>query len=145
MADIFLNWEDVDFNWESIQTQEGNHELLNWENVDLMWVDMNMNWEYIEDYSHLMNWEDIRLIEEVASIVRGGGSSYYEDYVKNNPWKRLNEEIGEEKTDKFIKIYCNVNGMDYEKEIQLSEGITVSVEKFEKIFETIKVKVDVKK
>ena len=145
MADIFLNWEDVDFNWESIQTQEGNHELLNWENVDLMWVDMNMTWEYIEDYSHLMNWEDIRLIEEVASIVRGGGSSYYEDYVKNNPWKRLNEEIGEEKTDKFIKIYCNVNGMDYEKEIQLSEGITVSVEKFEKIFETIKVKVDVKK
>jgi hypothetical protein len=144
MSDIFLNWEDVDFNWESIQTEEGNHNLLNWEDVDLYWMDINMEWSMIEDYSHFMNWEDIKLIEEVSRTVRGGGG--YDDYLKkDNPWKKLSEDIGEEKTERFIKIYCTVNGMDYEKEIQLNESVTVSVDRFEKVFEKIKIKVDVKK
>ena len=69
----------------------------------------------------------------------------YKEYVENNPWGKLNETIGKEKTDKFIKIFCTVNNIEYEKMIKVNEEVKVSVSQFEKVFnESTKVKVDFK-
>lgn len=110
---------------------------LQWNELDYLWTDIKRGSEY-------MGWYDIALIEEVAYILRGGGGigdDGFKEYVDNNPWKKLTEEIGEEKTEKFIKIFCTVNGMEYEKSKMIKENVRVSVSQFEKVFnEYIKVK-----
>jgi hypothetical protein len=88
-----------------------------------------------------MQWYDISLIEEVESILKGGGGSSFADYVKSNPWEKISKEIGEEKTQKFIKIFCTINGIEYEKSILIDNKIKVSVSQFEKVFnESVRVK-----
>lgn len=114
----------------------------------LLWSELNYPWNDIKrPNGQKMIWDDISLIDEVERIVRGGGSSgsdeLYREYVENNPWKKLNEVIGKEKTDRFIKIFCTVNNVEYEKMIKINEEVKVSVSQFEKVFnESIRVKVD---
>ena len=109
-----------------------------------------MNWEAIKRGNLFMNWEDIILVQEVEISLTGSGGyksnpDVLKRYVEENPWKKLNEKIGEEKTDRFIKIYCTVNNIDYEKNIKLNEDIKVTVNGMQKVFESIKVKVNVQK
>jgi hypothetical protein len=35
----------------------------------------------------------------------------------------LNEELGEEKTKKFIKLFCKVNNLEYEKMIESNSDV----------------------
>ena len=105
----------------------------------LLWNELNYLWSQLE-----VSW--IEIVQEVEIIARGGSSEDYEKWVKDNPWEKLHNRIGEEKTKKFIKIFCTINNIEYEKIIKLNESVQVSVSQFEKVFnEAIRVKVDIKK
>ena len=112
----------------------------------LLWNQINNLWCQIQDSNGVyMMWDDIYLIEEVSRVMRGGGTDAYEEYVAGNPWPKLSEQIGKEKTERFIKIFCTVNNIGYENMIKIKEGedIKVSVSQFEKVFnESIRIKVD---
>lgn len=115
----------------------------------LLWTELDYPWGDIKrPNNQQMIWKNISLIDEVERIIRGGssyGDDSYREYVENNPWGKLNETIGKEKTDKFIKIFCTVNNIEYEKMIKVKEEVKVSVSQFEKVFnESTKVKVDFK-
>lgn len=96
----------------------------------LDWQEVDSNWEDIGVY-----WEDFYILIEVADIIKGGGN--YSEYVKGNPWKKISQKIGEEKTKKFIKIFCRINELDYEKVIEKNSKIKVTVSHFEKVFQNI--------
>jgi hypothetical protein len=96
--------------------------------IYIKWEDLNFKWEDIN-----MLWEDISIIQEVGNIIRkhGGG---YAAYVEGNPWDKTRKEIGEEKTKKFIKIFCKVNDLDYERVVESNSKIKVTASQFEKVF-----------
>ena len=100
---------------------------LKWEDVNIKWEDVNMHWENV--------------IEEVAEVIRkhGGMSAY----VKGNPWDVTKKEIGEEKTRKFIKIFCKINNLNYEKAIEPNSEIKITVSQLEKVFNEAKIDVKV--
>lgn len=106
----------------------------------LKWEEITVNWEDLT-----LLWEDISILLEVAGVIRGGGSgATYKEYVKNNPWdqskKQLEKELGEEKTKKFIKLICRVNGIDYEEVAEPNNKIKITTEHIEKVFnEAVKV------
>ena len=107
---------------------------LEWENTDFTWDHLNMLWE------------EVAIIKEVGELIRRGGGG--NAYVKGNPWEKTREQLGEEKTKKFIRIVCNVNGLDYEDVIDPNPKIRVTATHIEKVFtEAVKVgvKIDFKK
>jgi twinkle protein len=66
----------------------------------------------------------------------------YQEYVDGNPWKKLNEDIGEEKTKKVIKIYCRVNNIEYDESREVMNEVKVSVNDFERfVQDAISVKI----
>ena len=87
-----------------------------------------------------MPWDEV--IKEVAEVIRkhGGMSAY----VNGNPWDITKKELGEEKTKKFIKIFCKINGLEYEKTIENKDNeIKITVGQLEKVFASISPKVKV--
>jgi len=89
-----------------------------------------------------MLWEEVVLIKEVGELVRRGGGAG--SYVRGNPWEKTREELGEEKTKKFIRIVCRVNELEYEDVIDPNPKIKVTAEHIEKVFhEAIKVGVKI--
>ena len=115
----------------------------------LFWTELDFLWSEISREDGFMIWSDISLIEEVRQLLKGGGGNrgdLQKEYEDGNPWKGLNEKLGEEKTERFIKIFCTINNVEYEKGKFIKESIKVSVSQFEKVFnETIKVKVEFQK
>jgi hypothetical protein len=110
----------------------------------LLWSEIDFLWSDIRRSDGFMLWSDIALIEEVESILRGGGGSpdLRREYEEGNPWRKLSEQIGTDKTERFIKIFCTINNVEYEGGKFLKENIKVSVSQFEKVFnESIKIKV----
>ncbi len=104
----------------------------------LNWEEVNFTWESVD-----MLWEEVFI--EIEQAVRRGGNGGYAEYVKGNPWDKLRRDIGEEKTKKVIKLYCKVNGIDYEKVLESGTDIKVSVNSFERfVKEGISVKVNLK-
>jgi hypothetical protein len=140
----YINWEDIDSNWESIFL--GN-DLADWIDIQyfnenfIEWDKLDMNWEIILNGDLLMCWENISLITQVEKILKCG-SSYGREREIKNPWKKLSEKINEDKVEKFIKIYCTVNNIKYEKEVMIKKDISINVSKLEKVFNTIKVKIN---
>jgi len=102
---------------------------LEWENTDFTWDHLDMLWE------------EVAIIKEVGELIRRGGGAGA--YVRGNPWEKTREQLGEEKTRKFIRIVCNVNGLDYEDVIDPNPKIKVTATHIEKVF-TEAVKVGVK-
>ena len=124
----FLN-SDVD--WTNDEIEAGKKYLK--------WEELTINWENID-----LLWEEIFILLEVSEIIkkRGGSSPGYQEYVDNNPWKKLNEDIGEEKTKKVIKIYCRVNNIDYDESREVMNEVKVSVNDFERfVQDAISVKI----
>lgn len=99
---------------------------LKWEEVDMAWSEVDMLWE------------EVYILVEVGGLIkRGGGIS---SYVKGNPWDITKRELGEEKTKKFIKLFCRVNDLDYSEVVEPNSKIKVTVEQMEKVFnEAVKV------
>lgn len=118
-------------------------ERISYEKYFLNWEDINTTWETVD-----MIWEDISILIEIKRNVGGSGSAQdYEDYVRGNPWKKLIKQIGEEKTERAIKLYCNFKGIEYNKSKIINEKIKVSASDFqmfveEGIRESIKIKVN---
>lgn len=112
----------------------------------LKWNEMNFKWNQVVDNNgSFMIWSDVYLIDQVRKILRGGSDDYYRRTVKNNPWNKISKEIGEEKTNRFIKIFCLVNNKNYEEFKKKRDDIEVTVSQFDKVFnEKISIKVDFK-
>lgn len=105
---------------------------LKWEEIDITWDQLDMLWE------------DISILIEVGKVIKRGGGGLAA-YIQGNPWAQNRKELGEEKAKKFIKIFCSVNGLDYEETVKLKDDIKVTVEQMEKVFNEarkIGVKVD---
>ena len=106
--------------------------FLKWEEIDVRWEDLDQVWE------------DISVIEEFGRLVRGsGGSPGFLDYVKGNPWDKARQEIGDEKTKKFLRILCRVNGIDYEKESDSKGDVRVTVEQLDRVFNESRIDVKI--
>lgn len=105
--------------------------------IYINWEDLDSDWEMID-----INWEDLYIIEE---IMRGGNGQGISDYIKGNPWNKLRKEIGPEKTDKFIKIFCKINGIEYSQVVEPKSKIKVKVSHFERVFDMIPTNIKIKK
>ena len=99
--------------------------------VYLEWENVNKNWEDVDQV-----WEDVILLEEIVKLV--GGSSGLSDYVRNNPWRRIREQLGEEKSKKFIKIFARVNDLSYDQMLELNDDVKIKVTQMQKVFEYAK-------
>lgn len=114
--------------------------------IFLKWEEINMPWENINRDGILLTWEDISIISHVGKSVQRGDTREYEEWIKNNPWKQIRKDIGEEKTERFIKIFCEINGMNFEEVRKIEENkIKLTIENFEKVFKKIEIKVNFKK
>ncbi len=98
----------------------------------LDWQEVNINWEDLE-----LDWEDVYILIEAKQRAGGGSGSGLKDYIQGNPWKNFKRDLGEEKTDKFIKLFCKINGMNYEEVIKPKSKIKVRVEHFQRVFENV--------
>jgi hypothetical protein len=106
----------------------------------LKWEELTIKWEDLE-----LHWDEIFILLEVENIIKRGGGYGYKEYVDGNPWSQLRKEIGEEKTKKIIKLYCRINGVDYQEHAVVNESIKVAVHDFELfVKETIEKKISVK-
>ena len=122
------------------------NETLDWSDVEyssgkkwLKWEEVNLKWENVD-----LTWEEVFILLEIVKK-RGGGSGYpYRDeYEKNNPWKQIREDFGDESTKKVIKLYCKINGIDYELVKESKKEVKVLVNDFDRfINESINVKVN---
>mgnify|MGYP003417865192 CR=1 FL=1 len=99
----------------------------------LNWEEVNVNWDLLD-----INWEDIYILIEVKDrILRGSSGGSLKDYIDGNPWKKLRKEVGEEKTKKFIKLFCKINDLEYESVAEVNEDVKLTVSQFEKVFENV--------
>jgi len=106
---------------------------LKWEELTIKWEDLNLHWD------------EVFILLEVENVIKKGGGYGYKEYVDGNPWSQLRQDIGEEKTKKIIKLYCRVNGVDYQEHAVVNESIKVAAYDFELfVKETIEKKISVK-
>ena len=105
--------------------------------VFLEWENTNFTWDNLD-----MLWEDVAILIQVGEVIkRGGGSTAY---VKGNPWEKTRQELGDEKTKRFIRIVCRVNNLEYEDVIDPNPKIRVTVDHIEKTLnESLKVGVKI--
>lgn len=111
--------------------------LIDWTDEDISigkkfldWNEVSIKWEYLN-----LHWEDIFILLEVKK--RGGGSASplqkgeTDDlYRKGNPWIKLKENLGEEKTERFIKVLCKINNIEYSSILENKENFRVLVNDF---------------
>jgi len=130
MPIIHSNLLNSDLNWSEQELSIGK-KYLKWEEINLTWDNLHMTWD------------EIFILIDVVNRFKGGGGGYsYKEYVDGNPWKQVRENFSEEDTNKVIKIYCRVNGIDYEQVKEPINEIKVSVNEFERfINEAIDIKV----
>lgn len=106
--------------------------------VFLEWENVNFTWDNLE-----MLWEDVALLIEVGGLIRKGGGGIG-SYVKGNPWDKTRQELGEEKTKRFVRLVCRINDLEYEDIIDPNPKIKVTVEHIEKTLnESMKVGVKI--
>lgn len=119
-----------DLNWTDAEVSAGKK----W----LKWEELTINWENVE-----FTWDEIFILLEVAKL-RGGGGYAFKDYIDGNPWTKINEKIGTEKTKTLIKVFCRVNNIEYEESRTPMEDIKVSINEFERfVKEAVSVKVNI--
>lgn len=105
--------------------------------VFLEWENTNYTWDNLD-----MLWEDVAILIEIGGAVkRGGGLGAY---IEGNPWDKMRRDVGEEKTKRFIKLFCKVNELEYEEVIQIKPEIKIKATQFEKTFnESLKIGVKI--
>lgn len=121
-----------ELNWSDEEIADGK-KYLKWEELTIKWENLHLTWD------------ELFILLEVENLIKGGGGYGYKEYVDGNPWSQLRKDIGEDKTKKVIKLYCRVNGIDYEQHAVINESIKVSAYDFELfVRETIEKKISVK-
>jgi hypothetical protein len=98
----------------------------------LDWQEVNTNWEDLD-----LDWEDVYIIIEAKRVAGGGGGSELKEYIKGNPWNKFKRDLGEEKAEKFIKLFCKINGLNYEELVRPKSKIKVKVQHFNRVFENV--------
>lgn len=113
LLNAFIDWADEEI--------AAGKKYLKWEEVTLKWENVNLLWE------------EVFILLELEGIIKKGGGYGAKEYEDGNPWKQLRKEIGEEKTKKTIKLYCKVNGKEYDESRDIEdERIKVTVNEFER-------------
>jgi hypothetical protein len=104
----------------------------------LKWEEMTIKWENVD-----LLWEEVFILLEVEQVIKKGGGYGYKEYVDGNPWKQVDKELGEEKTKKLIKLFCRVNGVEYDETREVDdEDIKISVNDFERfIKDSVEIKI----
>lgn len=104
----------------------------------LKWEEMTIKWENVD-----LLWEEVFILLEVEQVIKKGGGYGYKEYVDGNPWKQVDKELGEEKTKKLIKLFCRVNGVEYDETREVDdEDIKISVNDFERfVKESVEIKI----
>ena len=132
---IYSSYLNETLDWSDVEYSLGK-KWLKWEEVNLKWENVDLTWD-----------EVFILLEIVEKRNKGGGGSGYpykddqEEYEKNNPWKKLKEDLGEENTKKVIKLYCRISGVDYEEIKEPFDDVTVTINEFNRFVNEVKVKV----
>lgn len=118
---------------------------VNWTDAELSsgkkyikWEEMTINWDKVE-----LLWEEVFILLEVEQIIKRGGGYGYKEYIDGNPWKQVRKEIGEEKTEKLVKLFCRINGLNYDETRKINEQkVKIKTNEFERfIKESINIKV----
>ncbi len=118
-----IEWSDSEFS-SGKKYLDYDELTIRWENIDL-------------------HWDEVFILLEIR---KRGGSPQRKIDEDENPWYKIKEHIGVESSEKLIKLYCKVNGIDYEKKLERKENIRIVVNDFIRFIDTgINVKVDVKK
>lgn len=126
---IYSTLLNKDLDWSELEYSIGK-KYLKWEELDLKWENIDLKWD------------EIFILLEVIQR-RRGGAAYRGEYKKNNPWRQIREDIGSEKTEKLVKIYCKVNGINYEMIKEKKEDIKITINEFDRFLNNaINVKID---
>ena len=124
-----------------IQTNRLNNGII----YDLYWTDEEISYrrKYLKWEETRVNWENIHLTWDEVFIIRNyGGSIGSKEYIDGNPWMTVKSELGEEDAKKLIKVYCRVNGIDYEETRSPIDNIKISINEFERfIKDAINIKI----
>lgn len=128
MPIIHSNLLNSDLNWTTQEVDTGK-KYLKWEEINLTWDNLHMTWD------------EIFILIEVVKKFGGSGGYSYKEYVDGNPWKQVRESFTEEDTNKVIKIYCRINGIDYEQVKEPINEIKISVNEFKRFINDV---IDVK-
>ncbi len=131
MQSIYSNFLSTSINWTDDEIAVGKKYLA--------WEELTVNWENID-----LLWEEIFILLEIQEIIRkrGGFTPGWKEYADNNPWNQLNQDIGDEKTKKIIKLYCRVNGIEFDESREIDKQVKVTVNEFERFLgEAISVKI----
>lgn len=124
---------------------------LNWSDYEftikkkyLKWEEMTIDWSSID-----LTWDEIFILLEVQKKRGGGGqgSPYRAEdsriYRENNPWKQVSKDMGEDVSKKLVKIFCKINGVEYNKHKDVFNEIKININDFDRIInESISVKID---
>lgn len=131
MQSIYSSFLGTSLNWTDDEIAAGKKYLA--------WEELTVNWENID-----LLWEEIFILLEIQETIRksGGFTTGWKEYVENNPWNQLNQNIGDEKTKKIIKLYCRVNGIEFDETREIDKQVKVTVNEFERFLrEAISVKI----
>ncbi len=111
--------------------------FLDWNEVSINWEDLNLHWE------------DVFILLEIKK--RGGNSAAPVQrgeldrlYVEGNPWRKLRDDLGEDKTEKFIKVLCKINNIEYTSILENKENFRVLVNDFIRVKDDEKITVKIK-
>jgi len=109
------------------------------------WEEATINWENVE-----LTWDEFFILLEVTEVLRkgGGGGTSLKEYMEKNPWDKtkqnIEKELGEEKTKKFIKLICKINGIEYKQTKEKQDKIDITTEHLERTFKEVSKKIGVK-
>jgi len=136
MAQYFSTLLNQLIDWTDEEISLGK-KFLDWNEVPLHWEKINLHWE------------DIFIILELKK--RGGSSAAPVHrgeldrlYVEGNPWRKLRDDLGEEKAEKLIKVICKINNIEYSSILENSQSLRIIVNDFIRVKEDDSISVKIK-
>ncbi len=135
MSQYFSTLLNTLIDWTDEEISIGR-KFLDWNEVSIHWDDLNLHWE------------DIFILLEIK---RGGSSAPPVQkgdldilYKEGNPWRKLKENLGEEKAERVIKVLCKINNIEYSSVLENKESIRVLVNDFIRVKDDKKITVKIK-
>lgn len=129
LLQAFIDWTD--------QEIENGKKFLDWNEVSIQWQNIDIHWEDI-----------FILLERKKGGSSGSGDPYRGEvlkrYVEGNPWKQARKELGEEKAENLVKVFCTINGIDYKSIHENKENIRIVVNEFIRENDDKKISVKIK-
>lgn len=121
MISDFIKWEDLNITFDS--TNNIWDEVILSHSGCIIWNNFNSKWDN-SNYT----WDEVCLLIEIEKEVRRSGNGDYSEYFKGNPWGKLRETIGEDKTKKVVSIYLKYKNIEYNKSVDKFNNLKLSVD-----------------